>query len=61
MELIEDRVRALRVEEVAERLQREYDTEFLSQAELAAVERGLADIQAGRTVKWEDVKREHGL
>ena len=99
MELIEDRVRALRVEEVAERLQveirtvyrlirggdlmarkigrmyrvplealdnylmgrEEVDTEPLSQAELAAVERSLADIQAGRTVKWEDVKREHGL
>jgi excisionase family DNA binding protein len=99
MEATQDRIKALRVEEVAERLQvelrtvyrlihkgelkarkigrmyrvplealdnylmgrEEYDTETLDPAELAAVQRGLADIQAGRVVNWEDLKREHGL
>lgn len=99
MEGIQDRTRALRVEEVAERLQvevrtvyglirrgelkarkigrmyrvplealdnylmdrEEYDQEPLDKEELAAVRRGLADIQAGRTVSWEELKREHGL
>jgi excisionase family DNA binding protein len=95
----EDLVRALKVEDVAERLQvdtktvyrlirsgelkarqvgrlyrisvralddylmgrEDYDAEPLNPEELDAVARALADIQAGRTVSWGQMKREHGL
>jgi len=35
--------------------------EPLSSELLAAVNEGLDDVQAGRTVAWDQVKREHGL
>jgi predicted transcriptional regulator len=35
--------------------------ESLSAETLAAIQEGLEDIRAGRTVSWEQVKRENGL
>ena len=35
--------------------------ETLTAEDLAAIKRGLADIQAGRVVSWQQVKRENGL
>ncbi len=35
--------------------------ESLSAETLAAIQEGLDDIKAGRTVSWEQVKRENGL
>lgn len=96
---VEDRARALTVEQVAERLQieirtayrlihrgelkarkvgrlyrvpvealqnylmgrEECDQEPVAAEELAAIRRGLEDIQAGRTTDWTELKRQHGL
>ena len=35
--------------------------ETVSAESLAAIQEGLADIKAGRTVSWEQVKNENGL
>ncbi len=35
--------------------------EAVSANDLVAIQEGLADIKAGRTVSWEQVKNEHGL
>ena len=35
--------------------------ETVSAESLAAIQEGLEDIQAGRTVSWEQVKNENGL
>jgi predicted transcriptional regulator len=35
--------------------------ESLSAETLSAIQEGLEDIRAGRTVSWEQVKRENGL
>ncbi len=42
-------------------LRAEADGEPLSAESLAAIEEGLEDIQAGRTVSREQIKRESGL
>jgi len=37
------------------------DGELLSAETLAAIEEGLEDIESGRTVSWDQIKRESGL
>ena len=44
-----------------EDLRSEPDGQPLSAETLAAIEEGLEDIQAGRTVSWDQVRRESGL
>jgi len=44
-----------------EDLRAEADGEPLSAETLAAIAEGLEDIQSGRTVSWDQIKRESGL
>jgi hypothetical protein len=49
------------VDVIYERLEDEYDTEPLSEADLEAIRRAEEDIKHGRVVSWDDFKRKHGL
>jgi len=44
-----------------EDLKADADGEALSAETLAAIEEGLEDIRAGRTLSWDQIKRENGL
>jgi predicted transcriptional regulator len=41
--------------------QSELDETPLSQSEIASIRRSLEDIKAGRTVSFDEIKRENGL
>ena len=49
------------VRQFVEDLKTELEEEPLSSETEAAIQEGLADIKAGRTVPWEQIKRESGL
>ena len=48
-------------DEVINQLLNEYDAETVTEEELREIERGVADIRAGRIKKIEDVAKEHGI
>jgi hypothetical protein len=49
------------VDLIFDRLEEEYDTEPLSEEDMAAIRRAKDDIKHGRVISWDDFKRKHGL